>query len=107
MVSQQSFTVVYQTVAPSPSWSASKHRTRGTLAVSGDHAIFHPKSGENDDPHRLGSSAESGTSGVARERQAGSALGVFAPAANRRSNQGNRPFAVITEADGRIALRRV
>jgi hypothetical protein len=32
--------------APFPPLTAYKHRTRGSLSVSGDHAVFQPKSGD-------------------------------------------------------------
>src|ERR1700683_669907 len=46
VMSQESFTVMYHTNPPSPSWSAYKQRTKGTLTVSEDSAIFKPKSGD-------------------------------------------------------------
>ena len=41
----EEFRVWFQTEPPSPSWTAYKRRTTGTLSVAADHAEFRPKEG--------------------------------------------------------------
>jgi hypothetical protein len=42
----ETFRVWFQTVPPRPSWTAYKHKSIGTLSVTGDHARFVPRRGE-------------------------------------------------------------
>ncbi len=41
----EEFRVWFQSDPPSPSWTAYKRRTTGTLSVAADHAEFRPKEG--------------------------------------------------------------
>ena len=45
MPTTEEFRVWFRTEPPSPSWSAHKRRTTGTLSVAADHAEFRPKEG--------------------------------------------------------------